>query len=223
MFKTLFEEISKFDDLKKNEIIDQKEKNKAQEEQLKNKQLTVQGVKSILFTGRFQPFHLAHKLIAENTLKQSDASKLIIGVVRGKISSKNKNLNPLNYEYQKSLIKKVLPTAEIVEISNSFIPVVALKLREQNYEIVGIVSGDDRNKEYNTQFKYFEQIKNKFPNFVAPNIKSFVVNRNSKLTRDISATTIRKAIKDNDTETFKKMMPKELWSEWQVLKKNIRE
>lgn len=217
MFKNLYEEITELNKTKSDE------KDNKQEKLNQEKRLKLQGIKVLLMTGRFQPFSLAHKLIAENGLKQSGASKLIIGLVKGKKSSKDKEKNPLNTNYQKSLIKKCLPKSEIIILENSFIPNVVLKLREKGYEVIGIVSGDDRKKEYNTQFKYFDNIKLKESSFVVPKIKSYTVNRNSELTKNISATNIRKAIKDNNQKEFNKMMPEELHSEWETLSKLIYE
>jgi FAD synthase len=209
------------DDKKEKQYSDDPEKKKEEKESDKQKMLKPAGTKVLLITGRFQPFHLAHKKIAENGLKASGATKIVIGVVRGRKSSEDKTKNPLDYNYQKALIKRCLPKAEVVEISNSFIPVVVLKLRKHGYEVVGIVSGDDRSSDYKSKFKYFDEWKQKEPTFVVPKIKPFSVNRKSGEMKDISATNIRKAIIDDDQKTFKKMMPEELHNEWDVLRKKI--
>lgn len=205
------------------EIYEEQEKvlNKKESEAIKEKRLRPGNVRVLLFTGRFQPFHLAHKLIAEKGLKLSKASKLVIGIVKGKETSKNKDKNPLDINFQTSLIKRVLPAAEIIEISNSFIPHIAIDLREKNYEVIGIVSGDDRKDGYNTQFKYFDNWKKSNPKFIPPKIKAYTVNRTSKLTKDISATNVRKAISEGNEKEFRKMMPKEIWDSWNVLKTKI--
>jgi citrate lyase synthetase len=208
--------------LEQEEIIDKKtEADKQNNEADENKKMKMQPSKVLLVTGRFQPFHLAHKLIIEKSIQKVSPSKTIIGVVVGKKSSLDKTKNPFNLSYTKQIIKKIFPSVEIIELSNSYLPTIILDLRKKGFEVEAIVSGDDRTKEYNTQFKYFEKLKEKNPQFDIPKIRYISVNRKSKLTQNISGTKIRKALQKNDITTFNKMMPKKLHDQFSIMQKMI--
>lgn len=68
-------------------------------------------MKTVIFVGRFQPFHKGHKHAIED-LKDNYKVKIVIG------SSKSEGTfeNPLNSEERKEIISKCFPELEISEI-----------------------------------------------------------------------------------------------------------
>jgi nicotinamide mononucleotide adenylyltransferase len=155
--------------------------------------------KSDIFIGRFQPFHLGHAKILDMM------NNPVILLVKGGKSSQDKNRNPLSQKDQIRLIKKYSPKAKIVETKNGYIPDIVEQLKEMNIEVDTLMAGDDRIESYKKQNERAG------------------IKINYKLTpRVTSATKVRNAIREDDHETFKKIMPKKLHKEWDNLRKLIK-
>lgn len=129
----------------------------------------------------------------------------VILLVKGGKSSQDKQRNPLSQKDQIRLIKKYKPSAKIVETKNGYIPDIIEQLREMNIEVETLFAGDDRLDSYRKQNK------------------SKGIDIEYKLTpRVTSATKVRNAIREDDFDTFKKIMPKKLVGEWDTLRKLIK-
>ena len=161
-----------------------------------------------LFIGRMQPFHIGHSDII-NKMKNP-----VVALVKGAATSKNKEMNPLNAKYQTRLINKANPKAEVIIVPNGYIPDIVTQMRKDGNEVSKIYAGEDRIStyrqqiaSYNKQMPADKQIKVKFV----------------KTTRTQSATDVRAAIRDDDEELFRTMMPKSLHSEYKTLRKQIHD
>lgn len=164
-----------------------------------------------LFLGRLQPPHLGHK-------KNIDAMKNpVIGIVRGSKSGLDKTRNPLEIDYQISLIKKFAPNAIIKVFADGFLPFIISSLRQEGLEVVAILAGSDRISSYKQSIVSFNK---KLPDDRKIETKFKEIARDEK---DISATKIRTAIRSGDKEFYQDNVPKELWGEFEKLQALLKE
>lgn len=161
-----------------------------------------------LFMGRMQPIHLGHKRIIESMKNP------VVIVVKGEGTGKDRNKNPLSAEYQIKLIKKVAPRAKIIVAPGGFLPKIIGKLREDNMEPDTIYAGADRIAGYQNQIKSAN---------ARMEAKYHYKVEFKETERVTSATTVRNALRNDDRESFEKNMPKELWPEYETMRKLIAE
>lgn len=160
-----------------------------------------------LFLGRFQPFHTGHKRIIDSMTNP------VVVLVKGKQSSEDKTRNPLSTEYQEHLIKKANPGVEVSVSPNGFLPGILGYFRKQGREVVKIYAGADRIASYRAAI---DQANKKMPDEA-----HFVVSF-QETERFTSATTVREAIRSGDIETFKKLVPRAIWDEWDTLRNLLK-
>ena len=158
--------------------------------------------KADLFLGRMQPIHLGHIKIIKKMKNP------IVVLVKGAASSKDKSRNPLSADDQIKLLKKSVPSVRIVIAANGYLPAIFGDMRKQGFEIETLFAGADRLSDYERQVKGANaklgadaQFSTKF----------------KETERFTSATTVRNAIRTGDEALFKKLMPKELHSEFKWL------
>lgn len=163
--------------------------------------------KASAFIGRLQPVHLGHIKIIQGMKNP------IVILVKGKASSADKKRNPLSAQDQIFLLRKVFPNLRVVIAQNGYLPDIFADLRESaNIEITDLYAGEDRIRDYQ---RMIERI-----NTQLPSNKQFGV-RFHKTKRFASATAVRKAIREDDYETFKKLMPEQLYDYYDWLKGKI--
>ncbi len=158
------------------------------------------------FYGRFQPFHNGHKQIVDKMKNP------IVVLVKGKKSVEDVKRNPLDTDYQIKLFKKVFPNVPISVSPNGFLPGILGFFRKQGKEISTIYAGADRIASYE---KAIEDANKK----MTPDTRYHVVFKETE--RVTSASTVRDAIKNDDFEKFKQLVPKVLWDEWDELKTKL--
>ena len=160
----------------------------------------------ILIIGRFSGFHRGHvELIRRAHLDHPD-KPIIIAVVVGKKSSKDLNKNPFTFEERRNMIEKILNKlnikAGIIQVPSAYIPdLVKLLKEEHNIDIKYVYCGADRLNSYLQQ------------NLESMGIKVVYLERNTSdtdPTKSASATRVRNAVKNNDFEEFKELMPEEV-------------
>jgi len=157
-----------------------------------------------IFLGRFQPIHLGHKKIIDSMQNP------IVIIVKGEKSSNDKKRNPLDADYQKKLLQLACPNVEVTISPNAFLPGIINYLRKQHKNVTTIYAGADRIDGYK---KMIEQ-----NNARAPSPEYHYDIKFKETDRFTSATTVRNAIRNNDYDTFKKLVPKAIWNEWLTLK-----
>lgn len=160
-----------------------------------------------LFLGRMQPVHIGHKKIIDSMKNP------FIAIVKGSKSSEDKSKNPLDFNEQKRLLKKI-SNAQIIEVSVGYIPEIIKDIRLKGFEVDVVYAGADRIEGYKKQIDAIN--------------KKLEDNKQIKVTfketeRVTSATTVRTAIRSGDAATFKKVMPKELHNEFDHLRKLLAE
>jgi cytidyltransferase-like protein len=151
--------------------------------------------------GRFNPPHLGHiKMVKMMKYKP------VILIVEGKKSSDDKTRNPLSGQERAEMIKKIIPNADVrVVYSANFSPILFHLQKDGKYIVKEIMAGADRVDSYK---KMVEKTEWKDINVVLT-------------PRVTSATKVRESIRNGDEETFKKLMPRVLWNEWEMMREKI--
>ena len=160
----------------------------------------------VLIIGRFSGFHRGHVEVIRKAHLDHPDKPLIIAVVVGKKSSADLEKNPFTFEERKNMISKILQKlnikAGIVEVPSAYIPDLVKMLKEEyGVNIKYVYCGADRLSSYMKQ------------NLESLGIKVVYLERDESAidpTKSASATKIRNAVKNNDFETFKQLMPDEL-------------
>lgn len=168
--------------------------------------LTKQDKKVELFIGRFQPPHIGHMAIIKKMKNP------VVALVKGAKSSKDTTRNPLDGDTQVRLLKKAMPGVTVMVVASGYIPDILNTIRKEGMEVTAMYAGEDRFSMYSSQIE-------KFNERVEDDQKMEVQMK--KTPRVTSATDVRNSIKDDDYETFKKLMPKALHGEWDMLRKKI--
>lgn len=131
----------------------------------------------------------------------------MILIVEGKDSSNDKERNPLTGVERERLIKKMVPGAKTRIVYSANLSPIRFHLEKSGeYQIAEIMAGPDRIPSYQKQLKdYADRIEF------------------TETPRVTSATTVREAIRDGDEAKFKKLMPRQLWGEWDTMVQKLKE
>ena len=164
-------------------------------------------VKRDLFLGRFQPFHNGHAAIVK-----SMKSNPVVVIVKGSKSSTDKDKNPFNEEYQMEMISAVFPNLEVSISPNGFLPGILGFFRKKGEEITRIYCGKDRIEGYK---KAIDNANTKMDDQYRYDVEFIETPRIAR------ATEVRDAIKKNDEALFKKLVPRQLWGEFDKMKQII--
>lgn len=165
-----------------------------------------------LFLGRMQPIHNGHLKVI------SGMKNPVVALVKGSISSKNKNKNPLDSSYQSKLLKKVAPGVKVIEVPNGYIPDIIAAIRsDHGIDITKIHAGSDRIREYKAQI---ERANKSLPDDQKIKVGFTEVGRDDE---DVSATQVREAIRSGDEKAFKAKVPKSIWGEFNHLQQLLKE
>lgn len=164
---------------------------------------------SLIF-GRMQPFTAGHKLLFDKAKYE-----VVIGLVKGKKTSQDKERNPFSEQLQRTIIMKALeedPKFEsIVTTDSGFIPDLIEKLEKMNYQVKELFCGSDRVKDYKRMIR---------DNLIKADIKLVKIDRDDE---DISATKVRDAIRKNDFKNVKEMMINMTRDLYRQMRKEINE
>lgn len=155
-----------------------------------------------ILTGRFQPITSAHTDIINQVSKENKRG--IVFLVKGKGTSKDKEINPFDEDIQKKLIEAVLPDNMSVQIINTGFFVDDINLLAENE--FTLYAGTDRVKRYESFKSYIGEGK-------TLNIKEI-----SRTDDDVSATKVRTALKEDDKATFEQMTDKRIHKFYNELK-----
>ncbi|HQQ39704.1 MAG TPA: adenylyltransferase/cytidyltransferase family protein [Bacilli bacterium] len=163
--------------------------------------------KSVLVVGRFSGFHRGHVDLIKSAVKKFPDHLIIVGIVTGKLSSKNLEKNPFSFKEKKLAVEKILKNLNIepiiLDLQTAYIPEIVEILRsDYNIDLEYVYCGSDRLNSYTAQG--LEKL----------GVKVISVDRDetstSDLTKSASATKLRNAVKSNNFDEFKNLMPDEL-------------
>lgn len=163
-----------------------------------------------LFLGRMQPIHNGHKQIIQKMKNP------VVVIVKGAKSGNDAEKNPLDAEYQSKLLKMIFNDLEVSISPNGFLPGILGFLRtKKNMEVTKIYAGADRIQAYKEAIKKAnDTMPEQFPRY------NVTFEETERVT---SATAVRDAIRKDDEETFKKLVPKEIWKEYKTLKDKLKQ
>ena len=157
-----------------------------------------------LVVGRFQPFTDGHLKMITKLFHKTEAM-VIIGIVEGAKSAKNKEQNPLNFEQRADLVRRALSETDIpyliIKVASGYLPDVIEVINKTIGTQVSrlyMACGSDR---YATYTRLLDKAKEEFEGF---DYELVEIERNDE---DISASKIRHAIKTNDYVFYKDNMP----------------
>lgn len=156
--------------------------------------------------GRFQPFHKGHKLMLEEMYKENGLPTVIFYITNTKYDKRH----PFSDDITEKTIKESLKLdsklfADCFPVRTANIVHIGEVLYNNNYEAVLFGCGSDRADTYKKQVdnpKYREQ------GHFTDDFKLFTMKRNESSNEldGLSATKVRETIKNDDYDTFCKMM-----------------
>ncbi len=158
----------------------------------------------VVFIGRFQPWHLGHSQVIKDVRLKFPQYKIIIGIVKGNVTSQDKEKNPLPFTIQRELVVKSLQGLDNIVIlneplPNGYIPEVYETLKAQGYNMKYFVSGQDRREDY---IKMTNDL----------DIELVITKKY------MDATNIRDYIRKDDENSFRKSTSKNIWKYYNKLK-----
>ena len=167
-----------------------------------------------LITGRFQPPTIMHKQIINSALKYSDIQ--YVQIVESKQQTGNER-NPLSGEFRQKLIKQMFPEDNVrtfIYPTGSLDDIIHKIEKEDNNVVVNSVfCGTDRLKRYAKQLdKYF---KDHQP------IDLIEIDRDVSEINDISQSSLREQIVENNISIFKQLQPQEIYPYYDEIQEYI--
>lgn len=148
--------------------------------------------------GRFEPIHKGHQLLIDEAYKlQKDVAILICSSQESRTSQ-----NPLSFEERKKLIEKIYPKAIIIPVPDMGIgnnerwgDFLLSVLKKYDCEPIFFVTGEEERRE------------SWFRKEILKKMKIIKISRSQIV---ISATELRKDIRNNNIEKIKEFMPQEI-------------
>ncbi len=175
--------------------------------------------------GRYQPFHRGH---AEVIRELASKYNKVIVIVAG---NKRDERNPFSYDLRVDMMKRSLPDvssklevykAEFDGKASGYLPgVLGSIIKDENSSIemgtaVNILVGPDRFEEVKKQIehavKYKESGKEVFFDPAMATVRKIEGVTDDDTAERVSATQVRQALADNDTESLKKLLDPHLMS-----------
>ena len=168
-----------------------------------------------IILGRFQPFTLGHLACVEQAFKEG-ANPTVLCIIETP-ENKRDERHPFTSDEIIPMIEKMIYGSEkiidYVLVKNADIVKIADALRDKGYTLASWTCGTDRYASYSRQCKgYWEKAG------LPEEPKCIEVKRGDD---DVSATKVRQALKDNDLNEYKKLMPAAWWSYFKTLQQII--
>jgi cytidyltransferase-like protein len=151
--------------------------------------------------GRFQPFTNGHMACIETAFQEVGVPTIVcmIDTPDNKVDIKHPFPSSMLLPMYKSLFKKNNMVEDIILVKNAAIDKIGETLWDMGYQICSWTCGTDRFSSYDKMaIKYADQAH------LSSDYKTIEIKRTDE---DISATKVRKAILDDDYDTFVAMTP----------------
>lgn len=155
-----------------------------------------------IIIGRFQPFTFGHLKCAQEAQKKLGVKTVLLVINTVKQDGRHPFLTKQIEKILDKMCKEEPSLAGYVLVKNANIVDNIEILREAGYEPISWTCGTDRYDAYDTMVKKYGKDINLDDNF-----KMIEVKRSDE---DISATAVRKALRDNDETTYMKLVP-DIW------------
>lgn len=146
-----------------------------------------------IVVGRFQPFTLGHLKCCTRVYLRNNIPTVLCIIDTTKTDDRHPFLTKMMWSAFKNLVNRYDEIEDILLVKNADITKIKEALEARDYEIVYWTCGTDRIKPYKKMCEKY-----------APEVTVIEIPRDDN---DISATQVRKAIKNNDEQTFKQLTP----------------
>jgi len=166
-----------------------------------------------IIIGRFQPFTNGHLKCCKEALKKHGLRTVLLVIETTKQDERHPFLTTTIMPSLKRLPKDII--ADVLLVKNANIVNNAPACIEAGFQPKTWTCGTDRYADYKKMAsKYGDE---------ADLPEDFEVVEVKRKDDDVSATQVRKAIKEGDQELFEELVPKQLWTLYYRLKKDIEE
>lgn len=155
-----------------------------------------------LYLGRFQPVHNGHLAVLDKMTNP------VVVIVKGKVSSEDKDKNPFEFEYQRYLIENVKPGVHVVPAATGYLPDIIKMLGDCPDTVY---CGPDRIGQYQAQIERANK------ELDVPLQVKFVETE-----RVTSASVVREAIRSGDRKAFKANVPRAIWDQYPTMRKRLK-
>ena len=156
-----------------------------------------------ILIGRFQPFTLGHLKCAQEAQKKLGVKTVLLVINTVKQDSRHPFLTKQLEKILDKMCKEESSLAGYVLVKTANIVDNIEILREAGYEPISWTCGTDRIDSYTTMTKKYGKDINLNDDFEMIEIK--------RGDEDISATAVRRALRDNDKDTYMKLVPN-IWT-----------
>lgn len=176
--------------------------------------------KAFIIIGRLQGITKAHNELIWLAKKDSDIEsfnhpsfsnppEVFVGVVCGRMTSKNKKVNPFTFTDRIWMIRQCHPDIKCLKLSTAYLGDAVDLCYGLGYDLKRLYVGGDREETYRKQIERHKHT-----------IEIVVLDRNN----DISGTKFREALlRDADGDSFFKLAPGELHRHYGKIKSMFRE
>lgn len=166
----------------------------------------------ILIVGRFSGVHRGHTAVIKKAHIDHPDDKIIIGIIDGEKTGKDKDKNPFTIEERKNLLHTILKSidveAEIMSFKTAYIPDIKAEImQDKDIDIKYLYCGSDREASYSQQglSKYGIKIVS------LSRANDNICDAYSEIAEEnASATKIREALKLDNYILFKSLLPSEI-------------
>ena len=157
-----------------------------------------------ILVGRFQPFTLGHLKCVQNIYRTRGLKTVLCMVETIKTDDKKPFLTKILMPFYKKLVKTYEEIEDIILVKNADIVKIGEELGALGLTAKTWTCGTDRYESYSKMAKKY-----------APDTEVVEIKRNDD---DVSATTVRQALKADHKERFEELVPQVLYSMYDKLK-----
>jgi len=152
-----------------------------------------------LLIGRFQPFHNGHLKMAKFLKEKNNFPSLVVVVYPGhNKSGKSPFDEEMINKYMSEVVKDEEEIQDYIIVQRGLIGSAIMKIMKMGYLPVLVGAGEDRIEDYTKQLEYVKKSE------IGDKMKNLKLIQTPRST---SATEVRQAIKDEDYQKFKRMVP----------------
>jgi cytidyltransferase-like protein len=166
-----------------------------------------------LLVGRFQPFHNGHLKMAKFLKEKNDLPSVAVVVYPGHNKSGKSPFNEdLIKKYMDGIVGSEKEVIDYIIVQRGLIGSAIVKLLEKGYKPNLIGAGEDRMDDYTKQLDYVKKSD------IGDQMQDLKLIQTPRAT---SATEVRNAIKDEDYQKFRKLVPSGVEKMYTALKSAI--
>jgi cytidyltransferase-like protein len=166
-----------------------------------------------LIVGRFQPFHNGHLKMAKFLKEKNGNPAVAVVVYPGHNKSGKSRFNEdLIKKYMDGIVRDEKEIVDYIIVQRGLIGSAIVKLLEKGYKPNLIGAGEDRMDDYTKQLDYVKKSD------IGDQMHNLKLVQTPRAT---SATEVRNAIKDEDYQKFKKLVPAGVEKMYNALKSAI--